>query len=362
LRKNYIAVLGSGNGGCAVSADWSLAGYDVFMFDFEAFPSNIEAIAKNNGVYVEGDICGFANIKYAGHNIEKVVNRAELIFVVGPAYSTRPFGEICKPYLKPGQIVIICPGSCCGSIVFKNTVGLGIEDDSIIISETSTLPYACRITEPGKVRVFLKLRGGLYLAAQPSKCTNKVYEIFKMVYPESLRAKNILQTTLQNGNPVIHPAVTLLNAGAIERTNGDFYFYEDGVTPAVGRLIEAVDKERVAIGKKLGFDIIPDPELGVMQGYMQKVNYENGYRTASGFKGIKAQNQLDHRYLNEDVGYGLVFLSELGKQIEVDTPIMDSVISIASIVTKRNYKEEKARTMQSLGLGQYSMEELNQIL
>jgi len=29
-----------------------------------------------------------------------------------------------------------------------------------------------------------------------------------------------------------------------------------------------VDKERIAIGKKLGVEVIPDPELGVMQGYM----------------------------------------------------------------------------------------------
>jgi hypothetical protein len=39
---------------------------------------------------------------------------------------------------------------------------------------------------------------------------------------------SVFQTTLQNGNPVIHPAVTLTNAALIERTAGDFRFYEDG--------------------------------------------------------------------------------------------------------------------------------------
>jgi opine dehydrogenase len=68
-------------------------------------------------------------------------------------------------------------------------------------------------------------------------------------------AGNVLQTSLQNGNPVIHPAITLLNAALIERTGGDFFFYEDGVTPAVGRLIEAVDRERISIGRALGVDI-----------------------------------------------------------------------------------------------------------
>jgi hypothetical protein len=43
---------------------------------------------------------------------------------------------------------------------------------------------------------------------------------------------SVFQTTLQNGNPVIHPAVTLTNAALIERTAGDFRFYEAALPPA----------------------------------------------------------------------------------------------------------------------------------
>jgi opine dehydrogenase len=75
----------------------------------------------------------------------------------------------------------------------------------------------------------------------------------------------------------------------IERTKGDFDFYHQGVTPAVGRLVEGVDRERIAIGKKLGVEVIPDPELGVIQGYMTEATYDNGFNTAPGFAGVKAQ-------------------------------------------------------------------------
>lgn len=357
-----VAILGSGNGGCAVAAEWSLAGHDIYMFDFKEFSDNTEAISKNGGIYSEGYVKGFAEVKYAGHDIKKAVDGAEVIFVVGPAFSTEPFAKACKPYLAEGQIVVVCPGSCGGSIIFKNALGLDIDDEKIIISETSTLPYACRVTEPGKVRVFWRLTGGFFIATLPSKYNDKVYQIVKSVYEFTTPAKNVLQTTLQNANPVIHPAVSLMNAGLIERTKGDFYFYEEGVTPSVGRLMKAIDKERVAIGEKLGVKVIPDNELGVMQGYMDDASYETGYSTAKGFKGIKAQSQLDHRYINEDVGYGLVFMSELGKQIGVSTPIIDSVINIASVVMKRDYRAEKMRTMEGMGLGQYSLEELVKIL
>ncbi len=310
-----IAVLGSGNGGCAVAFDWAQSGHDVYMFDFESFPVNIESISKNNGIHSEGQLEGFAEIKYAGHDLEKVIGEADLIFVVGPAYSTEAFGKAIKPYLEKGQIVIVCPSSCGGSIAFKNALGINIEDTDYIIAETSTLPYAVRIIEPGSIHIYLKLKGGLLLAALPSKYTEKVHSMVKSVYPCMVPAKNVLQTTLQNANPIIHPAITILNTGLLERTKGDFCFYEEGVTTAVGRLIEGMDKERILIGGKLDFEIIKDPGISIEQGYMEVDTYDIGYSTAPGFKGIKAPSTLDYRYFNEDVGYGLVFMTELARQV-----------------------------------------------
>ncbi len=94
------------------------------------------------------------------------------------------------------------------------------------------------------------------------------------------------------------------------------------------------------------------------QGYMLEANYGSGYREAPGFLGIGAQPQLDHRYLNEDVGYGLVFMSKLGQKVGVETPGMDAVIDVASIVMSRDYKAEALRTPESLGIADRSAEEL----
>ena len=357
-----IAVLGSGNGGCAVAFDCAAHGHQVSLFDFEQFPASIQAVQANGGIHCQGVIEGFQPVGYAGHEIEKALNGSDLIYAVGPAYSTKPFAEACKPYLKRGQIVIVNPSSCGGSIEFKRGAGLDLGDEEIVVAETSTLPYAVRLLEPAKIRVFNKLKGGLFLAAVPAKNTHLVLEKIHDVYPAMSAAKNILQTSLQNGNPVIHPTITLMNVALIERTQGDFDFYHQGVTPAVGRLIEAVDKERIAIGEKLGVDIIPDPEIGVMQGYMLEATYDNGFITAPGFEGVKAQGSLDYRYFNEDVGYGLVFLQKLGEQIGAKTPIMSSVITLASLLMNRDYLGEARRTMETLGLSKHTAKELEKVL
>jgi len=182
------------------------------------------------------------------------------------------------------------------------------------------------------------------------------------MYPGMAVAKNVLQTSLQNGNPVIHPTITLLNTALIERTKGDFFFYEEGVTPAVGRLINAIDRERIAIGQALNIKVIPEPELGYIQGYMAERTYDRGYSEAPGFRGIKAPSSLDYRYFHEDVGYGLVFWQSLAEQIGVETPYISAVIRLASVLMAQDYLTQGRRTMESLGLSGITAGELVQLL
>ncbi|MBN1266024.1 MAG: NAD/NADP octopine/nopaline dehydrogenase family protein [Anaerolineales bacterium] len=345
------AILGSGNGACATAADWSLHGHSVRMFDFAAFPKVVKAIEAQGGIYAEGDVDGFAEIEYAGTDIRKAIDGADLIIAVGPSYSSEPFANAVKDIIDEKQVYILSPGSNGGALVTKKIFDSAENAKAVVIAETTTLPYASRNTEPGRVKIYLKLRGGLYLAAIPHSETERVLKLFQQVYPDTEAAENLFQTMLQNGNPVIHPAVTILNAGLIERTHGDFLFYEEGVTPAVGRVMEAIDQERVKIGEKLGVRILPDPELGVLQGYMTEASYSPGYAKAPGFKGIRAQSELNHRYLHEDAGYGLVFLLDLAKSIGVETPHIDALLDIACIVAQRDYRKEAVRTLKGIGYG-----------
>lgn len=353
-----ISILGAGNGGLAMAADWSLHGHQVSLFDFEQFGTQIAAINDNGGIYVEGQLEGFATLNYAGHSIAKALDKAELVVIVGPAYSTIHFAKVIKNHIQNGQHIVVCPGSIGGGFIVKKELGLSHEDDSIIVSETSTLPYAARIIKPGHVRIFNRLKGGLYISALPVSKTDFIMNQFDQIYNAFTSSTHYFQTMLQNANPVIHPAVSLLNAGRIDDPNVSFLFYEEGVTPHVGRLIEAVDLERIALGKALGVEILSDPIIGVHQGYMVEDNYESGYRTAPGFKGVMAQSNLDHRYINEDVGYGLVFMKELSLKLGIQTPAIDSVIKIASIIMQRDFIAEEKRSLKDLGLESFSSEDL----
>jgi len=353
-----VTILGSGNGAYATAADWALGGHIVNLYDFEKYESALDSIKEQGGIYAVGDIEGFAKLSYVGSDIQRAVEGSELIIAVGPACSNEPFANAVKHIIRKDQIYIISPGSSGGALITKKIFEKCENARNVVIAETATLPYAARIIKSGTVRVHLKLIGGLYLSAIPVSKTDEALRYFQLVYPFAQAGESIFRTILQNANPIIHPAVTVMNAALIERTHGDFSFYEEGVTPATGRVIEALDLERINIGQALGLNIIKDPEIGVQQGYMTEANYSHGYTKAPGFKGIRAQESLKHRYLDEDVGYGLVFLAELGNSIGVKTPMMDSVILMASAIAERDYRGEALRTLDGIG---YTVEEVHQL-
>lgn len=353
-----ISVLGAGAGGTAVAFDCAQHGHVVRLFDFPQFGDNIVGIADKGQIHAEGALEGTVEVAYAGHDINQALEDAELIYVVGPAYSTEAFGKAVAGKLRPGQTVIVTPGSCGGALAFKRAAGLAVDDSSVCVAETATLHYAVRLIAPATLRVFLKLKAGNLLAALPHTKTDDVLALVADVYPSMEPADGVVQTSLQNANPIIHPPVTLSNAARIELTGGDFLFYEEGVSDSVGRLIEALDAERIAIGKKMGVTVRPDPEMGMRQGYMLENNYGASYRNAPGFQGIGAQPQLDHRYLHEDVGYGLVFMSALAAQVGVPVPTIDAVITMASVVMDRDYRAEALRTPENLGIDGRSAAEL----
>ena len=361
MSNKKVAVLGAGAGGTATAYDYASHGHEVRLFDFPQFSENIDVIQKTGIIHSEGELTGQAKIALATTDLDAAIDGADIIYIVGPAYSTEPFGAALAGKLKSDQIIVVSPGSCGGAFVFRNAAKIAPEDTSIRIAETSTLNYAVRLLEPGKVHIFLKLKAGNLLSVLPGHKTAEVYEELKDVYPALEPAKSVLQTTLQNANPIIHPAVSIANAARIDTKGENFLFYEDGVSDATGRLIEAMDLERIAIGKRLGLEILPDPVIGMRQGYMLSDNYGEAYRNAPGFEGITAQPQLDHRYINEDVGYGLVFMSALGQQIGVATPTIDSVIKVASVLMNRDYLSEAARTPETLGIGDLSVEQLMKV-
>src|ERR671916_3182629 len=178
-----VAVLGAGNGGVASAFDFAQHGHEVSLFATPEYGDNVVAVAEAGGITAGGDLEGFAPVRYAGHDAGEALAGAELVLLVGPAYSTEPLAAEAGRHLADGMAVLVCPGSCGGAIAFKRAAGLELDDDRCLVGETHTLPYAVRVTDPGVVNVFLKLTTGVYLAGLPRSGTERLHELVEEVWP-----------------------------------------------------------------------------------------------------------------------------------------------------------------------------------
>jgi opine dehydrogenase len=78
-------------------------------------------------------------------------------------------------------------------------------------------------------------------------------------------------------------------------------------------------------------------------------------------RSIKSPPSLDHRYVKEDVGYGLVPMAEIARLFGIKTPVIDALITLASTALAINFRTE-GLTLEKMGLDQTEPEELQEIL
>ena len=76
---------------------------------------------------------------------------------------------------------------------------------------------------------------------------------------------------------------------------------------------------------------------------------------------IKSPPSLDHRYIREDIGYGLVPMAEIGTLMGVRTPVMDALIILASKALDTEFRAE-GLTLEKMGLANVQAENLSKVL
>jgi opine dehydrogenase len=373
MEKGLVAVLGGGNGGHAVAANLSLAGFKVNFFELPRFAESFEKVLRTKEIQIRGiSVDGVARLNHATTDIRQAIKDAEVIFVVTPAFGHKAMAEACVPFIQDGQIIVLMPGSG-GSLEFVNMIKQKKVKREITFAETCTLPYGARLKGPGHVSVLINaviLPTGVF----PSKKTGEVIPKLKQFYAAIIPAKDVLEAAINNPNPIVHPAATLLSATRIEHSKGEFYLYAEGMTPAVARTYESLNEERLSICKMMGYKLYHWDNLEFRDYNLGETEEECRYRilntsmdAAFGKDGIyagikmKGPEHLKDRYLTEDVPYGMVLLSTLGDLLGVPTPTHNAVIQLASVMNRIDYWET-GRGMKQLGISKFDKKRLKRFL
>jgi len=364
MSIHKIAVLGAGNGGCTAAADLTLRDFEVRLYSRS--PTTLEPILARDGIEItEGGKQEFARPHLVTSDITKAVSGADLIMITTPSVAHESLGKALAPLLTDDQTIHLNPGHTGGGLHLASVLRSSGLKTEIRSCETVTLTYICRLVGPAKVEVYRRTTH-LRCAAFPGKFASEIIPEIKEIYPNIVPAEDVLETGLANINAIMHPAGMIGNAGWIEKHAGNFYFYREGITPAIAHLIEAVDRERLGIVRKLGH-----PPLSFIDIFYQAGLTSDSARSSGSVhrainesvpnQTIKSPSSLNHRYLKEDVGYGLVPMAEIARLAEVETPVIDALITLASEINKIDYRHE-GLTLEKMGLAGVKLNDLRTVL
>lgn len=348
MSKVRVTVLGGGNTAFSVAANLTLAGASVTLCELSQFQEMVAPIRGSKQVLLSGVAYqGVATLDRVTTDFGEALAECELALIIIPAYGHRAFAEACCSHLRQGQVVVLMPGTL-GSLEFAKILRARGSAEGVILAETDTAPYVCRKLTPSSAHIW-GVVDGLGLGVFPSSAGRRVKELVSPWFPGVRLYPNALACGLAALNPIVHPAGVLLNAGRVEYSRGEFYFYEEGVTPGVCRLIYAVDRERLAIAKSLDVELTPVDEAFHEAGFGPRGDLWATVNGSRMLTALRAPGSLETRWLTEDIPYGLATWAKLGEQFGVACPVMRALVELTSKIIETDFWK-CARTLEDLGV------------
>jgi opine dehydrogenase len=354
-----VAVLGGGNGAYAGAADLSEQGHEVRFWR-----RNADALApvRNGGVIRLKDAAGERAIRVAlvTADLDEALRGAELVFMPDPAFSHADNAARLAPHLADGQVVFLAPGTF-GSFLMTRILRAAGNRAQFAFAETGTLPWLTRKHGPAAVAVTARatrLPTGVF----PACLHAWAYGVVKRAFPALEPVEDALSAALMNAGPIIHPPLVLMNAGPLEHFER-WDIHNEGTQPAIRRVTDALDAERIAAREALGYAA---PHFPLADHYRSDgEEWMYGRRVHQKLTDSQDWRErivlTEHRYMREDVAHGLAFLVSVCEWAGVPCPVARGLLALGSAVLGCDLRAA-GRTLENLGLAGMSREALRALL
>jgi opine dehydrogenase len=357
-----VAIIGAGIGGIYLAAELGIAGYRLRLHDID--DARLADIKAFGGIEVEGERAGFAAVERATSDLRSAIEGADVVIVVTGGNAQATAARSLAPLLTDGQVILLIQGNTGGSLIVRRALDDAGRRADVTVAEMDNYPYSSRRLSPTRIRPIITKRW-LQIAAFPGNRILSVYRRLSPLFPQAVAAPNALYTGFTNANAMLHVANCLANAARIE--SGDSYkFYAEGVTPAVARLYQAINRDRVSVAAALGAAVPTlenwfDRVYGVRGANLVETCRRLTYNPDGPYQATGTPNSLEHKFITEDVPTGLMPMSALGAAAGVPTPAIDALVEVVRSMTGKDFAAE-ARTLARLGLGGMSATEIRRVM
>ncbi len=329
-----VAIIGSGGIARGYAAFLAQAGHEPVLWS----PSGaaLRDFAGNAPLEVSGRVEGSLPLRVAADCAEAVAG-AQAVIVAVAANGFRAVLEVLAGELRPGQGVIISAHSSFAALYLHELLQRrGIE---IAISAWATTVLTARKTGPQGVHVS-GIRQMIDVATLPSRRAEEGLALCRALFGDRFAPRaDLLAIMLSNLNPPGHMAVMLGNLTRAEK--GEDWPNYGSITTGVGRIIEAMDAERLALAAAFGLTVrsVQD-HYGLSFGVAPGPVGEMAAAVYAKRPELLGPKSLDTRFISEDVPFGLVPLEALGRIAGLPLPLHQAGIALFDAICARDFRSE----------------------
>jgi opine dehydrogenase len=356
-----IAVLGGGNGSFAAAGDFALQGHQVSLWRRDAAQVAAHRAAGSRIVLKDANGRHEVQLALVTSDIAEAVRDAELILCPAPAFAQPDIAHLIAPHLRDGQVVFLPPATF-GAMIFAKAVHDAGNRARVSFAETGTLPWLTRKHGPFEVAITIRAKR-LPVGVFPLRTADHALDVIGRAFPGVIEpCGDALSGALMNAGPIIHPPLIVMNAGPIEHFER-WDIHKEGTQPAIRRVTDALDAERIAVREGFGYG---GPHFPLAHHYASEGEiwmYGRGSHDRLTDSGDWRERIVltEHRYMREDLRLGLSLLVSVAELAGVATPLARAFLAIGGAICGEDFMRH-GRTLASLGLGDLSRDQLQTLL
>lgn len=347
-----VAIIGSGGIGRGYAAYLTTQGREPVLWS----PSGAAQadFAGNADLAVTGKIEASLPLAIAAGCAEALAG-ANAVIVAVQANGFKTVLDAMAPHLVAGQRVIIS-AHCSFAALYLHRL-LRDRGLDLPIACWATTALTARKSGPRSVHIS-GIRAKLDVATLPVRHAQAGLAICRALFGDRFEARDdVLAIMLSNLNPPAHVANMLGNLTRAER--GEDWPNYGSITQGVGRIVDAMDVERLALAQAFGLSV-----RSVQDHYVHSFGVAPGpvgemaaavYRNRPELLGPKT---LDTRFITEDVPFGLAPLEVLGEIAGVALPLHKAGIALFDAICARDFRAEND-LLPALDLGRLSAPQLH---
>jgi len=346
-----VSILGAGAAACGAAAHLSVMGHDPMLWS----PSgrSTQALAAGAPLRASGAIETSFHPRIAA-SAEDAVATADVVMLAMPGYAHKLAFDAIAPHLRDGQPVIVSSHASFGALYLSRL--LAARKVRLPIIAWGTTLTTGRKASPTEVAVN-SLRSKIDLATVPQSAAKEGLALCTALFGERfVDREGLLAIALSNLNPQNHLGIAVFNLTRMER--GESWGQAENVTPAVGRVMEALDAERLAIAEAFGVSVRTIREHYAFSyqlpvASIAQMNAELHERGKGGF----GPATLDTRYVLEDAPYGLLPTVLLGRLVGRPATLHEAGLTLLSAAYGRDFTREN-ELLPALGFDGMTREDL----